>query len=93
MLKLYIDTNAELKKKIFFFFNSINNLFFVLNIENARKHEDIKFVTTKGRRNYLVPELNYHTLKFFTSLLLAIKMKKNMNKPAYLFSLIDIRNK
>ena len=38
-------------------------------------------------RNYLLSELNYHTIKFFTENLLAIKTRKTqtiMNKPIYL---------
>ena len=35
-------------------------------MENVRKHRDIKLVTTKRRRNYLVPETNYDTTKLFT---------------------------
>ena len=52
-----------------------------------RKHRNIKIVTTERRRNYLVSELNYHTTKFFTESLLAIKMRKTqllMNKQVYL---------
>ena len=45
-------------------------------MENVRKHRDIKLVTTEKLRNYLVPEPNYHTTKFFTENLLAIEMKK-----------------
>ena len=56
-------------------------------VENIKKHRDIKLVTTERRRNYLVPEPNYHTTKFFTENLLAIEMKKTeilMNKPVHL---------
>ena len=35
-------------------------------MENVRKHRDIKLVTTKRRRNYLVSETNYDTTKLFT---------------------------
>ena len=45
-------------------------------MENLRKHRDIKPVKTKRIKNYLVPESNYHTTKFFTDNLLAIEMKK-----------------
>ena len=34
-------------------------------MENVRKHRDINLVTTGKRRNYLVSEPNYHTIKFF----------------------------
>ena len=39
-------------------------------MENVKKHRDIKLVTTERRRNYLVPEANYHTAEFFTENLL-----------------------
>ena len=41
-----------------------------------RKHRNIKLITTEKRRNYLVSEPNYHTIKFFTKIVLALKMKK-----------------
>ena len=44
-------------------------------MENVRKL--IKLVITEGTRDYLVSEPNYHTTKFFTENLLAIKMKEN----------------
>ena len=54
----------------------MNNSLFRKTMKNVRKHRDIKLVTTEKRRNYLVLELNYHTLKFLTENLLAIEMKK-----------------
>ena len=54
----------------------MNNAVFRKTMENMRKHRDIKLVTTKRTRNYLVSEPNYHTTKFFTENLLAIEMKK-----------------
>ena len=60
-------------------------------MENGRKHRDIKLVTTERRRNYLVSEPNYHTIKFYTQNLIAIEMRKTprlMNKPVYLGLLI-----
>ena len=42
---------------------------------NARKHRDIKLVTTE-KINYLVPEPKYHARKFFTESLLATEMNK-----------------
>ena len=56
-------------------------------MENVRKHRDIKLVTTERRRNYLAPQPNYYTTKFFTEYLLAIEMKRTkilMNKPVHL---------
>ena len=52
-----------------------------------RKHGDTKLVTIERRRNYLVSEPNYHTVKFFTENLLTIEMKntqKLMNKLVHL---------
>ena len=65
----------------------MNNGVFGKTLENVWKNRYIKIVTTKRRRNYLVSEPSYHTIKFFTERLLAIKMKKTqmlMNKPIYL---------
>ena len=63
-------------------------------MENARKHRDIKLVTTDKRRNQLVSEPNYHTPKYFSENLMAIEMKKakvKMNKSIYLgMSILDI---
>ena len=63
-------------------------------MENARKHRDIKLVTTDKRRHQLASEPNYHTAKHFSDNLMAIEMKKTrvkMNKPIYLdMSILDI---
>ena len=61
----------------------MNNAVFGKTMKNVRKHRDIKLVTTKRRRNYLVSEPNYHTTKFFIENLLAIEMKKK-KKQIYL---------
>ena len=92
-LKPYIDMNTDLRKnaKADFdkdFFGWWIMQFLQKNMENVRKHRDIKLATTEKRRNYLVSEPNYHTTKFFTEHLLAVEMKKKteivMNKPVYL---------
>ena len=66
----------------------MNNALFEITMENVRKHRDIKLVTTERRRNYLVSEPNYQTVKFFPEYLLVREMKKKtqilMNKPVYL---------
>ena len=65
----------------------MNNSIFGKTMKNVRKHGDIKLVITESRRNYLVSELNYQTIKFFTEKLLAMGMGKTqtlMNKPVYL---------
>ena len=68
-----------------------------MQMENVRKHSDIKFVTRERRRNYLVSEPNYHTTKFFTENLLAIEMKNTeilMNKPVHLgLSVLELSKK
>ena len=65
----------------------MNNTVFGKTMESVTKNKDIILVTTQRRRNYLVPEQNFHTAKFFTEKLLAIQIKKTeilMNKPVYL---------
>ena len=57
------------------FFKLMNNAVFGKTIENVKKHKDIKLVTAKRRKNYLVSEPNYQTTKFFTENLLVIEMK------------------
>ena len=53
------------------------NTVFGKTMENVKKkHRDIKLVTKKKWRNYLISETNYHTAKFFTKNVLAIEMKK-----------------
>ena len=98
-LKPYIDMNTEKRKEAKNdidrdFFNLINNAVLGKTMENVRKHRDIKLVTTDKRRNRLVSEPNYHTTKWFSENLLAIKMKKTklkMNKPIYLgLSILEI---
>ena len=53
---------------------------YLTSFEKERKHKSIKFVTTEARKNYLASEPNYHTTKFSAENLLAIEMKKNINK-------------
>ena len=69
------------------FFKLMNNAAFGKSMENVRKHRDIEPVATESRRNYLVPEPNYHTINFFAKHLSALEMKKAeilKNKPIYL---------
>ena len=70
----------------------MNNSVFGKIMENVRKHRDINLVTEDEKRNKLVSEPNYHTIKHFSENLLAIEMKKTkvkMNKPVYL-DILDI---
>ena len=65
----------------------MNNPVFRKEMEDMRKHRDIKLVTTERKENHLLAEPNYHTTKFFTEDLLAIEMKKLqilMNKLVFL---------
>ena len=78
-LKPYTDMKNEIGQKAendfeTDLFKLMNNAVFEKTMESVRKHRNIKLVTTKRRRNYLVSELNYHTAKFFTENLLAIEM-------------------
>ena len=88
--------NAGLQKKVENdFFKLINNSDFGRSMVNARRHRDIELATAERRRNYLVPEANYHTTKFFKKNLLTIEMRETqilMNKPVYLgISTLDLR--
>ena len=69
------------------FFKLMNNYVFGKTMENVRKHDDIKLLTTDEKRNKLVSEPNYHTTKHFSEDFLAIETKKTkvkMNMPVYL---------
>ena len=63
-------------------------------MEHVRKYKDIKLARVERRRNYSVSKPNYHTTKFFTDNLLAIKIKKYqilINNPVYLqLSILDL---
>ena len=65
-LKPYMDINTDLRKKAKSdsekdFRKLTNNAVYGETMETVRKHRDIKLVTRKRRRNYLVSEPNYHT--------------------------------
>ena len=53
----------------------MNNAVFGKTLENVKKYRDVKLVTAKRRRNYLISEPNYHSTKFFTEHLLTIEIK------------------
>ena len=98
-LKKYIDINTKLRKKASNdfekgFFKLMNNAVFGKTMENVRKHLDIKLVKTDCKRNKLVLEWNYHTMKLIEENLSIIEMKKvkvKMNKPIYLgLSILEI---
>ena len=88
-LQEYIDMNTELRKqaKNDFekdFFKLRNNCVFGKTMENIRKRNNIKLVTTDKKRNQLVSEPNYHAIKGFSENLVAIEIKKpkvKMSKP------------
>ena len=56
----------------------MNNAVSGKTMKNVKNHRDVKLVTNKVRRNYLVPEAKYHTIKLFSEYILAIEMKKNI---------------
>ena len=97
-LKKYIDMNTELRKKASNDFEKdfklMNNAVFGKTMENVRKHRDIKLVKADHKRNKLVSEPNYHTMKLISENLSIIKMKKvkvKMKKPIYLgLSILEI---
>ena len=57
------------------FLKLMNNGYFGKAIKNLTKHIDIKLLTTKTRRNYLVLEPNYHATKIYSYNLFAMQMK------------------
>ena len=80
-LKEYIDVNTELRKRATNdfekdFFKPMNNAVFGKTIENVRKHRDIKLVKTDKKRNNLVSEPNFHTMKPIDNNLAIIEMRK-----------------
>ena len=91
-LEKYIDMNIELRKKASNdfekdFFKLMNNAVFGKTMENVRKHRDIQLVKTDYKRDKLVSEPNYHTVKLISENLSIIAIKKvkvKMNKPIYL---------
>ena len=98
-LKKYIDMNTELRKKASNdfekdFFKLMNNAVFGKIMENVRKHRDIKLVKTDHKRNKLVSEPNYHTMKLISenvSIIETKKMRVKMKKPIYLgLSILEI---
>ena len=53
-------------------FKSMINAALQKTMENVGKQRNIKLVTKRRRRNYLVSESNYHITKWFTDILLYI---------------------
>lgn len=43
----------------------MNNEVFEITMGNVRKHKQIEIITVIERRNYLMSEPNYHTIKCF----------------------------
>ena len=72
----------------------MNNAVLGKTMENVKKHRDVKLVKTDKKRNKLMSEANYHTMKLIDDNLAMIEMKKvkdKMNKSIYLvLSILDI---
>ena len=72
----------------------MNNAVFGKTMQNVRKYRNIKLVKTDKKRNKLVSEPNFHTMKLIDDNLAIIEMRKvkvKMNKPIYLgLSILDI---
>ena len=64
-------------KKILFIL--MNNAVFRKTMENIRKQKNIKLAATQKGRQYLVPEPNYHTTKFFIKKFVSYRNEKNCN--------------
>ena len=65
----------------------MSNAVFGKTIENVRKNQDIKLVKSDKKRNKLVSEPNFYSMKLIDNNLAIIEMKKvkvKMNKPIYL---------
>ena len=80
-LKKYIDMNTELRNKASNdfekdFFKLMDNAVFGNTMENVRKHRYIKLIKTDYKRNKLVSEPNYHTMKLISENVSIIEMKK-----------------
>ena len=78
---MHIDMNTKFRKEANNdvekdFFKLMNNSVFGKNMENVRKHKDMKLVTINKRRDYLVSKPNYHTTKRFSEDLLAMEINK-----------------
>ena len=84
-LKEYIDVNTKLRKKANNDFEKLmNNTVLGKTMENVRKHRDIKLVKTDKKRNKLVSEPSFHTMKPIDNNLAIIEMGKvkvKINKP------------
>ena len=61
--KLRTEAKNDLEKD---FFKLMSNAVFGNTMEKVRKHRNIKLVTTDKRRNQLVSEPNYPTIRYFS---------------------------
>ena len=58
-------------------------------MENVRKHRDIKLVKTDHKRNKLVSEPNYHTMKLISE---NLSKSQSKNEKPDILGTVDIRN-
>ena len=81
--KLPSDAKNEFEKD---FFKLMNDSILGKTMEHLRKQRDIKLVTDNKKRNKLVSETNYHTIKYISKDFLIIETKEVeifMNNPLY----------
>ena len=71
--KLRTEAKNDFEKDLF---KLMNNAVFGRTMENVRKHRDVKLLTTVKRRNQLASEPSYHTTKYFSEKLMAVKITK-----------------
>ena len=90
-LKPNIDMNTDLKKtKNDFkkdFFQLMSNAFFRKNMENVRKHKDIKLVKTEKKKKLIGVRTKLSHYKVFHRISVSNRNKKMeilINKPVYL---------
>ena len=79
MTKRIFDCWIKKTSKNYFekdFVKLMNNSVFGKNMENVRKHRDIKLVATDKKRNQLISEPNNHTKNGFQKTYYQLKWKR-----------------
>ena len=87
-LKIYINKNTELRKKATkegndfekYFFKLMNNTVFRTNMEDKRKHKDMRLVNDETRYKQLVMKSNFKDGRKFSENLMSVEMGKSKIK-------------